>query len=189
MAKEALDALKALGQRKSVRSYLDIPLNAEALDRMVQAAQQAPCAGNFRITVIQNREILERLNEIIRVSVLEKGSDFMKERVGLDGYQSLHGAPAVFFLSGGAKDGRVIYNTTLAAENIITAATALGLGSCFLYCVALATGGSQAQTFRELTNIPPTDQVYCAVAAGETEDETLFSRRNLRQRISVEYIY
>lgn len=63
------DFLELAEQRYSVRSYSDIPIEKEKMDRILRAGQVAPTAINRqpqRVFVLQSREALEKANRVTR---------------------------------------------------------------------------------------------------------------------------
>ena len=59
-----MDFLELAKKRYSARSYEDRPVEAEKLERILQAAQAAPTAANLqpvRLIVVQDREGLARI--------------------------------------------------------------------------------------------------------------------------------
>ena len=183
-----MEICDTINKRVSVRSYKDRPLDFDTINIIAQSGQNAPCAGEFSITVVQNKEILNELSDIVKKSVMEDGIDFMKSRLMLEGYEPLHNAPSVIFFSSKSNDKLAHINTAMAAENIILTATTYGLGSCFIYNVVIASSGKYQKRFKELLQLDQDMSIYCAVALGEIEDENKYSLHNIRKPVSLNYI-
>lgn len=132
-----METLEALDTRKSVRGYLDKPVEKEKLDAILKYGNKAPIAGQIYMTAITNKGLLERINETGKQAALASGNEFMIRRVSMPGYKLTYGAPALIVISA-PNAGYCGLNTGCAAENICIAATGLGLGSCFLAGVLLA---------------------------------------------------
>ena len=59
--------MDAIFTRRSIRSFLDHPIERMKITQLLRAAMQAPSAGNqqpWEFLVIENREILNKLSEI-----------------------------------------------------------------------------------------------------------------------------
>ncbi|MCH4888543.1 nitroreductase family protein [Acidaminobacter sp. JC074] len=59
--------MKIIDNRRSVRSYLDKPVEQEKIEKILRAAMQAPSAGNQRpweFVVVRNKTLLQKLSEM-----------------------------------------------------------------------------------------------------------------------------
>ena len=83
-----MDVSKAILTRKSIRAYLDKPVPAEDLEKIIEAGQWAPNAGEFRISAIRNNELLKRINDATHDKMVNSGIEFLQQRVSLPGYQT-----------------------------------------------------------------------------------------------------
>ena len=114
------DAMTVIHNRKSVRSFTGQEVNKDVLDKIVRAGMAAPTAVNFQpwsFIVVTDRKTLDKLND---------GLPFAKmlEKAGA--------AIIVCAIPGKAYEGKkelAIIDSTLASENILLAAEALGLGA------------------------------------------------------------
>lgn len=122
---EFFDVIK---NRYSNREYEDRQISDEELRKVLDAGMAAPVAlGNpegYLITVIQKKELLDRIDEAAAQSV---------ER---EGYHPLYNAPTLVMVSARIEDEEInmAISETCACivENMHLAATALGLGSIFM---------------------------------------------------------
>lgn len=119
-----MDVFEAIAARYSVRGYKPDPVSDEALHQVLEAARQAPSAANkqpFRIVVIQTKG---REDELARVY----------------GRKWLLQAPLVIaFIAVPGEAWRRMddkpydeVDATIAMDHLVLAATALGLGTCWI---------------------------------------------------------
>ena len=116
---------QVLFSRCACRSYTDTPVTDEQLQTVLNAANAAPVGmgayGTVHLTVIRNREFLANLSKAT--------CEFMN-REG----DPLYGAPVLVLVS--AKPGMPptieFQNTGTIMENMMLAATDIGLGSVYL---------------------------------------------------------
>jgi len=115
-----MDALKAIHSRKSVRSYTGAPVSKEDLETLVKAAMAAPTAVNrqpWSFIVVTDRKTLNTLaDELPFAKMLTKAG----------------AAIIVCAIPGKAHESSrefAVIDATLAGENILIAAEALGLGT------------------------------------------------------------
>lgn len=183
-----MDVSEAIAKRQSVRAYLDKPVPANDLAKIVEAGQWAPNAGEFQISVIRNTELRQRINDLTHDAMVNSGIDFLQQRVALPGYQPLYGAPMLILLSGPTKAPYSAVNTALAAENMLLEATGLGLGSCYLISptLVLSAGGNLA--LAQEAGIPDGYTLQCAVIVGYASAENKFTAGERTKKGSVHYV-
>ncbi len=111
-----METFDAINKRASVREYQSKPIGKELLEKLVDAGRRAPTARAvepWEFIVIQNKETLKKLGQIANTGT------FIKDAAS---------CIAVF-----CKDTKYYLEDGCAAtENILLAATALGLGACWV---------------------------------------------------------
>lgn len=131
------DILRSIYERKSIRAYTDEPVSVEHKRLILEAAAQAPTAGNqqlYTILDITDPGLKERL------AVLCDNQPFIAEAplvlIFLADCRKWHRA---FALSGcsprepGPGDLLLaVSDANIAAQNAVVAAESLGIGSCYI---------------------------------------------------------
>ncbi len=147
--------IEELMERKSVRAFTDQPITAELKRTIIQAAMEAPTAGNqqlYTILDITDQNLKEKLSEtcdhqpfIARAHmVLIFCADCQK---WYDAYEAGNCEPR----KPGAGDLMLaVTDAAIAAQNAVTAAWSLGIGSCYIGDVM-----ERCEIHRELLNLPP----------------------------------
>ena len=111
-----METLDALAKRASVRDYMNQPVPNDMLEKLVDAGRRAPSARAvepWEFVVITERAMLDRLAGIISTGV------FLKQAT----------ACIVIF----CRDTKYyLEDGSAATENILLAATDLGLGTCWI---------------------------------------------------------
>lgn len=124
-----MDTLEAITKRKSTREYQDVQLSEDALQTILKAGFAAPVAmaryDSLHITVVQSQELLDRVNcatseALYKISGARKNTDF--------------GARTLIFISSTPihRAGTEYINVGIVGENMVLAATALGIDSVML---------------------------------------------------------
>lgn len=141
--KGTLDALTAILTRRSIRDYTPHPVPGELIKLLLEAGMAAPSAMDERSTefvVINNRQILDEIHKFntrrlqlkkTGVAILVCGNQ-AKEKIKGRGYWVLDGATA--------------------AENILIAAHALGLGAVW---TAIYPYQDRMAKVQKMLNLPP----------------------------------
>jgi nitroreductase len=140
--KKMSDALTVIHSRKSVRNFTGQAVSRDLLDKIVRAGMAAPSAVNMQpwsFIVITDRKTLNTLND---------GLPFAK-MLGKAGAAIIVCAiPEKAY--GGLKEFAVI-DSTLAGENILLAAEALGLGAVW---TAVYPDEDRMNVVRKILGIP-----------------------------------
>jgi nitroreductase len=155
-----METLEAINQRRSVRKYLDRPVEFEKITTIIDAARKAPSAGN-----------LQDWNFII---VTEKDLIRQVASYSIEQYW-IQTAPAVIIVCGLPEKhemyyglrGKRLYNVqdcAAAIENVLLAATDLGLGTCWV-------GAFEEEKLRSLFAIPADVRPQAVVTLGYSDDE------------------
>lgn len=141
-----MSALTAIQARKSVRAYTDRSVEEEKLETVLQAGNCAPIHGRLHMTVIENPLLLNEIDTVTLNKMKHSGNEFLMQRASIEGYHPLYGAPVLVLLSapnGNDSFGFNMANAACAAENMLIAATELGLGSCFIMSAMMAFADSK----------------------------------------------
>ena len=133
-----MDIMDAICQRRSVRAYTDQPVDKATVEALIQAAIQAPSSMNeqpWAFVVIQNASDLAQWSDCIKADVLKRlrpDSPLAKYRDMLadPNYHVFHRAGTLIIICArpGAHHGEG--DCCLAAQNLMLAACAMGLGTC-----------------------------------------------------------
>ena len=117
------EAYENMMTRRSVRKYLDPPVPAEVIDRIITAGLYAPTGRNMQspiIVAVTDRELRDRLS---RMNAAVMGSDG----------DPFYGAPAVLVVLADRSCRTHVYDGSLVMGNLMLAAHDAGLGSCWIH--------------------------------------------------------
>jgi len=177
-----MDALKAIELRKSVRTYLPRPVEASILTQLVRAGNSAPRVGIIHTSVIENPEILREINEEAIIQYKNSGDKLLMGRAAQEGYQPLYGAPAFFLFSAPPATPLKEASAACAATCVAIAATALGLGSCYIHSALLGIKGNDR--LMEKIGIPFGLIPICGVVVGYSAEDPLPPNRSLEDNVN-----
>ena len=160
-----METIESMRLRYSCRDYKKQQISKEELEILLKAANVAPVAlGNYNdvaITVIQNEEVIQEIsNEAARVMS------------GL-GSNPVYSAPTLLMISamkGSEMPESVSYcNASCIAENIMLAATDIGLASTYLLAVSVVI--QHNKSICEKLGIPEDFMPITTVATGYANDK------------------
>jgi len=159
-----MDIIEAIKSRRSIREYKDKPIPKDVLEKIVDAARFAPTARNvqpWEFIVVTRPETLKKMAELA-----ENGRFIASSQACIAVFCS----DTKYYLEDGCA----------ATENLMLAATALGVGSCWVagdkkpYC-------SQINI---LLNVPATFKLVSLIALGYPSTADSFNvadKRNLKE--------
>jgi len=133
-----MDLMEAIRQRRAVREYSDAPVERDTVMTLIRAAIQAPSATNaqpWAFAVIQDRALLQRCSDRAKAHLLRElppGSPLLQYRDSLADprFQIFHHAPTLIIICATPDTSQAAEDCCLAAQNLMLAAHALGLGTC-----------------------------------------------------------
>jgi nitroreductase len=174
-----MNAIDAIHQRRSVRKYTQQIIDHPTIHKLLDAAVLAPTAMHqepWSFVVIQDKEVLERLAETcikqVREAAKHGDAPTSNHRLHVTDAAELrvfHDAGTLIIICGKSVGPFVEADCWLAAENLMLAACAKGLGTCVIgFAVEALNTVEWRAEFKipsEMTVIAP---VIVGVPAGET---------------------
>lgn len=118
------EIIKSITERRSVRKYLATPVPQEAIEQIALAGEYA-ASGRGR----QSAMILAVTDE----EVVRELSAINAKILGREGTDPFFGAPAVMVVLAEKDVPTHVYDGSLVMGNMMNAAHALGLGSCWIH--------------------------------------------------------
>lgn len=168
--KHEMTFFEVVQKRVSVRNYKPDPIPPQHLEQILEAARQAPNAGNqqsWRFLVIQEKDKLKEFRNYAWRSrkkwLLDNGYEADTDEGMKAHYDKLLGAPLhiVVLIDTAIKyRGYAEQDGALAAENIMLAARALWYGSVMI------TGSVSADTVRKFFKVPKRYSINCLIPIG-----------------------
>ena len=146
-----MDVLEAIKKRRTIRAYKTTPVSQETLDIILEAGRLSPSWGNtqtWRWVIIRDQDLKIQLAEQVL-------------RLGNRGTDAVKTAPVIIAACAelnraGFREGQpstdkggywYMFDAGLALENMVLAATSLGLGTLFI-------GGMNAKKAESLLDVP-----------------------------------
>ena len=130
----------AIAGRRSVREYTDEAVAEATIRRLIEAAVLAPSAVNEQpctFTVVRDALVLGQISRDAKAQRLAAASGdphsaHFHTMLSDPNVHIFHHAPALIVISARAAGPWIVEDCALAAENLMLAAYAVGLGSCWI---------------------------------------------------------
>ncbi len=137
-----MDPLDLIMTRRSIRKFKPDQIPDDLITRIIRAGTYAPSAlalQPWAFIIIQDQHFLEMVSEYckpIMISLLKDAHDGMSDEfrrlLMSGGYSIYYHAPTVIMVIGKTESRFREIDCSLCAENMMLAAHALGIGSCWI---------------------------------------------------------
>lgn len=183
------DALKVIRERRTTRKFKPEQIKEEELQVIIEAGIYAPSAHNkqsWNFTVIQNQELIEELNVEAKKAAVNFPDEMIKKMANNEKFNAFYGAPTVIIVSGDDKGMMPLTDCAAATENMLIAAEALEIGSCWNGFVSILFNSEKGIEFKTKLGIPDGYTPFHAVLLGYKDVNV--SNAPARKTNSVQYI-
>ncbi len=159
--------ISAIMSRRSIRKYLDKPVEHEKLEVLVQCGINAPSGMNaqpWAVRVVEDQQLLKQVNDV-----------FVKanpEQVSRDANfkNMFRNAPNIICVCTPTRGGDL--DAGLLGENIMLAAQSMGLGTCCLGAPArFLKSDTDCKFFLDRLDIPEGYQLNYIIAVGYPDEQ------------------
>jgi len=154
-----MDALEALTTRRSVRLYTADPVPRDLIEQVLDAARHAATANNLQpweFVVVTDRMLRQKITA---------ATDYGKQIALAPVCIAVLCKDSKYYLEDGAA----------ASQNLLTAARAVGLGSCWV----AGDKKPYAEEVRELLGAPPGYRLVSLLTLGYAAEEPVTQKRPL----------
>lgn len=182
--------IEVINKRRSIRAYEPKPIPRDIINTIIEAGNQAPSAGReeegseeylfqpWRFVVVEDPTFKQQLVTTAMpiwkrfIDTIEETQPKLYENI-MKLYQLkpepkdmvYHSAPVILFIIGPKANA---VSCALACENIMLAATSLGLGSCYVGFGMMVTGNTEIVQALELTD---GERIYGPIVLGYPKDD------------------
>lgn len=172
-----MSAMDAIRLRRSVRAYAPRPVDEATVRRLLDAAVHAPTAMHeepWAFVVVQDRAVLKRLSDKAKESLDEVAHQLRPrgspaDHVFIPPDNVFYDAGTLIVVYGRPMGPFVAADCWLAAENLMLAARAMGLGTCV---IGLAAPALNAPEWKAELTVPAELTAYAPIVVGTPAGQT-----------------
>ena len=176
-----MDAIVAILTRRSTRRFDNKIPDQELIQKVVNAGRYAPSGANSQTShfiVITNKEVLKEIAELVQ-------EEFAKMEISEDMYVSLKGsinaskkgdyvfhynAPVLIVTANKKGYGNALADSSCALENMMIAANAFDLGSCWINQLHWLDDNERIRAFLEGYGLKKDETITGGLALGFSEN-------------------
>ena len=185
-----MEALEAIFTRRSTRNYKPDPVEEGKLEKILNAARQAPSGGNNQtnhLLVIRSRAVIQKLigmteAAFAKMEVAEDTYASLKHAINASkkgGYVFCYNAPVLIAVANRQDYGNNMADCACAIENMMVAANALDLGSCWINQLRWLNEEPALVEYLRSLGMKAYERIYGAVIIGYPATESGLPNRNL----------
>lgn len=177
------EVINTIMARRSVRKYLDKPVEHEKLEAIVRCGINAPSGMNKQpwvVCVVENQQLINAVNEVYKA----KNPDAVSRDANFK--NMFRNAPNIICVCTPAQGGGEL-DAGLLGENMMLAAQSLGLGTCCLGGpVRFLNSEPAAKFFLDCLNMPADYKLNYIIAIGYPDEQPEAKPRDTSK---VRYVY
>jgi len=186
--------LQSILSRRSIRKYKPIQISEEELSVLLECGLYAPSGGNCqytRFTVVQKPEALAKFKQIVeqQFAKMEITEGLYKSKVHAiqmakkGGYDFIYNAPTLIIVTNKKGHGNAMADSAAAIENILIAATAMNIGTCWINQLTWISDDSVLREYLRELGVGD-DEVICgSIALGYSDQPIAKAQPRLEGRI------
>ncbi len=195
-----MDAMTAILTRRSTRNYRPDAVEEDKLEKILDAARQAPSGGNNQTNhflVIRNREVIQKL--IVMTETAFSGMEIAEDTYASlkyaiaasrkGGYVFCYNAPVLIAVANRKDYGNNMADCACAIENMMVAANALDLGSCWINQLRWLNEEPSLVDYLRSLGMKEEERIYGAVIIGYPATDSGLPNRNLMVQKGNEVTY
>lgn len=151
------EILKNILGRRSIRQFKQTQIGDQELEAIIEAGKYAPSAMNqqsWHFTVVQNKEMLNKINRATKAAFLKSGNKMFEERAKGENFSPFYNAPTFIIVSGDEKAIAPNHDGSLAIGNMFLAAKSLGIGSCWIHAMNFVLNTDEGKLLKKELGIP-----------------------------------
>jgi nitroreductase len=137
--RDTMELLEAIEGRRSVREYTDEPVDEAVVRELIGAAIKAPSAINqqpWAFVVVNDPALLTRISDQAKAYLLKASlgapAHPFREMLNDPKFHIFYHAPLLVVIAAAEPTDWAVEDCALAAENLMLAAYAKGLGTCWI---------------------------------------------------------
>ena len=155
--------------RRSIRKYLDKPVEHEKLEDIVRCGINAPSGSNRQpwiVRVVEDQQLIAQVNEVYKAEnpdQVNRDPDFKN---------MFRNAPTLICICSPQGNGTGWLDAGLLGENMLLAAQAMGLGTCCLGGpVRFLKSNEKARFFIDRLDIPEDYELHYIIGIGYPDEQ------------------
>jgi nitroreductase len=178
-----LSTMDAIARRRSIRNYQPVRLSKATLETLMSAAVLAPTAlheEQWSFVVVQGATRLKRLSELARQAFASAPAEIPPLPQGSDSadFNLFYNAENLVLICAAPMGPFVKADCWLAAENLMLAACAMGLGSCV---IGSAVAGLNTPEAKAELGLPEEISVVVPIIVGEPSEASTHEQHPRRR--------
>jgi nitroreductase len=175
------ETLEVIKRRRSIRRFKREQIPDSELQEILNCALCAPNARNqqkWHFTVVQNRDMLDRMENVMKENMVNSGIEFLAKRARDPDHHPFCNAPTLILVTGDENVRFVEIDCAAAAQNILLAAESLDLGSHIMASSELVFASEEGNELKKELGVPDGYKHICAITLGYKDESPAAKSRS-----------
>lgn len=185
-----MDVFSCIATRHSTRKFKEEPVPQEVLDKVIEAGRQAPSGkhkNQSRFIVIRKKEVLQELialvqQEFAKMEVTPENDDNFGGAIRAakkGGYVFMYNAPVLIVVANKRDYGNKYADVSCAMQNMMLAANALDLGSCWINQLRWLQNNPVLRAYLQKLGMAEDEEVCASLSIGYPDTPDGLPRRRV----------
>lgn len=160
--------------RRSIRTYKENQISDADLNTVLEAAQFAPTGMSkqgWHFTAVQNKEKIENLISAIKEAMLKLPIEQLRKMGENPNYNPFYNAPTLVITAYDKTLASKESDCAAALQNMLLAAHALNLGSCWIHILAITGEDTKVRSILTELGVPEDYSVFGTAVLGYNSKE------------------
>lgn len=166
-----MEILECISSKRSIRAYTDEIISEETLTNLIELGTKASTGSGIEpwgFVIIQDKHEIDTLSKMTKEYLLDNLEKYhylqqYEEWLKNLEYSIFNHANTLLIIYGNTESHWHIYDSSLAAGNIMLAAHSMGIGTCW---IGFAEDTLNTKEFKEKYGVPEQYQLVCPMSMG-----------------------
>ncbi|MGJ8620856.1 MAG: nitroreductase family protein [Methylophilaceae bacterium] len=174
-----VNVCEAILARRSIRAYTQQKVDAKSIKSLIEAAVRAPSVMQLEpwaFAIIQDKKMLKRISDIAKPKLAKKlkQQPLFNATLNQPNFNLFYDANTLIVICANTANPYAVADCWMAAQNLMLAAHAIGLGSCV---IAQALPVLNDSEMKSKLGISERFEAIAPIVIGYSNVESLISRR------------
>ena len=166
-----MGVMEAIYKRRAIRSYRPLRVHEDDIKTLLAAAVQAPTALHsepWAFAVIQDTGLLKEISDSAKKSIIPEVQQNLPDFFKKPDFNTFYNAETLVVIYARQTEPFVVADCWLAAENLMLAACAMGLGTCV---IGLAVETLNSREWKQKLGVATDMTAYVPIILGVPDKE------------------
>lgn len=177
-----MDIFDCINNKRSVRNYTDEKISRETIEELIKLGTKASTGSGeepWGFVILEDGDEIEKLSKEIKTYILNNYEKYpylsqYESWLKNEKYSVFNHASTLIIIYGNTDSHWYLYDCSLAASNIMLAAHAMNIGTCW---IGFAEYWLNTKEFKQKYNVPENYNLVAPISCGYMKGKLVAPRR------------